>query len=86
LSTLRVQGRGTGTALFETAFRFARNEGLQPALAVVDTSLAARRFYAHHGMTEAGSFQGVHGKNFVFVDSGAQTVRQQEPAVASLAA
>jgi GNAT superfamily N-acetyltransferase len=81
-----VQGRGTGTALFETAFRFARNEGLQPALAVVDTSLAARRFYAHHGMTEAGSFQGVHGKNFVFVDSGAQTVRQQEPAVASLAA
>jgi GNAT superfamily N-acetyltransferase len=81
-----VQGKGTGTALFEAAFRFARGEGLQPALAVVDTSLAARRFYASHGMTEAGSFHGIHGQNFVFVDAVAQAAWQQEPAVAALAA
>jgi GNAT superfamily N-acetyltransferase len=81
-----VQGKGTGTALFEAAFRFARGEGLQPALAVVDTSLAARRFYASHGMTEAGSFQGIHGENFVFVDAAAQAAWQQDPAVAALAA
>lgn len=81
-----VQGRGVGAALFDSALRFARREGLQPALAVVDTSLAARRFYAHHGMTEAGSFQGIHGENFVFVDGMAQAVRQAQPAVAGLAA
>lgn len=81
-----VQGRGTGAALFAAAFSFARREGLQPALAVVDTSLAARRFYGHHGMVEAGSFHGIHGENFVFVDSVAQATWQQEPAVTGLAA
>lgn len=81
-----VQGRGVGAALFDAALGFARGEGLQPALAVVDTSLAARRFYGHHGMTEAGSFNGVHGGNFVFVDGTARSSRQQIPAVAGVAA
>jgi GNAT superfamily N-acetyltransferase len=80
-----VQGKGVGAALFDAAFSFARSQGLQPALAVVDTSLAARRFYARHGMTEAGSFHGIHGENFVFVDA-AQAARLQKPAVAALAA
>jgi GNAT superfamily N-acetyltransferase len=81
-----LQGRGAGTALFEAATRFARSEGLQPALKVLDTSLAARRLYARHGMTEAGSFRGLHGKSLVFVNCGAETFRQQEPAVTGLAA
>ena len=81
-----VQRKGAGTALFNAALRFARSQDLQPALAVMDTSLAARRFFAHHGMTEAGSFRGIHGKSFVFVDGAAQPVWQQEPAVTGLAA
>lgn len=80
-----AQGRGAGAALFDAAFDFANSRGLQPALAVVDTSLAARRFYDRHGMTEAGSFRGIHGENFVFVDA-TQALRRQEPAVAALAA
>lgn len=80
-----AQGSGVGAALFDAALGFARGRGLQPALAVVDTSLAARRFYARHGMTEAGSFRGIHGENFVFVDA-ARTARRWEPAVTALAA
>jgi GNAT superfamily N-acetyltransferase len=80
-----AQGSGVGAALFDAAVSFARREGMQPALAVVDTSLAARRFYGRHGMTEAGSFRGIHGVNFVFVDLD-QAAWRQEPAVAALAA
>lgn len=65
-----IQGKGTGALLFEAAFSFAWQERLQPALAVVSTSLAARRFYSRHGMIEAGSFRGFHGENFVFVGPG----------------
>lgn len=80
-----AQGAGVGAALFDAAFGFARGRGLQPALAVVDTSLAARRFYARHGMTEAGSFRGIHGENFVFVDL-APAACGQETAVTAWAA
>ncbi|WP_354214861.1 GNAT family N-acetyltransferase [Arthrobacter sp. UYCo732] len=81
-----VQGKGTGAQLFEAAFRFARREGMQPALAVVSTSLAARRFYDRHGMIETGSFQGIHGENFVFVDGVSDPSWGLEPAVGVLTA
>ncbi|MCC3292498.1 GNAT family N-acetyltransferase [Arthrobacter sp. zg-Y1110] len=64
------QGHGVGAELFEEALAAGRSSGYQPALAVIDTSYAARRFYAARGMREAGSFSGVHGINHVFVDEG----------------
>lgn len=82
---LNTQGRGAGAALLAAARNFACDLGLQPALAVAGTSFAARRFCARHGMTEAGSFRGVHGRNFVFVDM-ARTALRREPAVTVLAA
>ncbi|GAA4034487.1 hypothetical protein GCM10023063_18180 [Arthrobacter methylotrophus] len=80
-----AQDRGVGAALFDAAIGFARSQGLQPALAVVDTSLAARRFFGRHGMTEAGSLRGIHGEKFVFVGA-AKTVWRREPAVTARAA
>jgi GNAT superfamily N-acetyltransferase len=64
----KFQSHGVGALLFNHAIEFARSKALQPALAVIDTSSAARRFYAKKGMREVGSFNGVHGENFVFVD------------------
>lgn len=62
------QGRGVGRQLFEAATAYAWEAGYQPSLAVVDTSLDARRFYTARGLREAGTFTGVHGINHVFVD------------------
>ncbi|MCC3299279.1 GNAT family N-acetyltransferase [Arthrobacter caoxuetaonis] len=62
------QGCGVGTALFQTGFEFARARGCQPALAVISTSVLARKFYSGKGMLEVGSFMGIHGENFVFVE------------------
>ena len=66
----QVQRQGVGAKLFDYAIEQGWALGLQPALAVIDTSYAARRFYARKGMLEVGSFHGVHGENFVFVDEG----------------
>lgn len=62
------QGRGVGRELFSAATDYAWENGYQPALAVVDTSLDARRFYTARGLREAGMFTGLHGVNHVFVD------------------
>lgn len=81
-----ARGAGVGSFLLDAALRSAHSRGLRPALAVVDTSLAARRLYASTGMTEAGSFIGVHGKNFVFIDEQEPAAHSAIPAVAGLAA
>lgn len=81
-----ARGAGVGSFLLDAALRSARARGLQPALAVVDTSLAARRLYASTGMTQAGSFRGIHGKNFVFIDEKEPAADAAVPAVAVLAA
>lgn len=62
------QSYGIGSILFEHALAFARSNAMQPALAVIDDSFAARKFYAKKGMREVGSFTGIHGENFVFTE------------------
>lgn len=62
------QKHGVGDLLFTHAFNVLREHHYQPALAVISTSTKAIRFYRKHGMQELGSFEGIHGKNFVFVD------------------
>lgn len=57
---------GLGHALFEQIRHDAFSAGYQPALAVVDTSEDAIRFYRKAGMHELGYFNGFHGKNLIF--------------------
>lgn len=63
------QKHGVGDLLFARAFDVLREQNYQPALAVISTSTKAIRFYRRHDMLELGNFNGIHGKNFVFVDS-----------------
>lgn len=63
------QKHGVGDLLFAHVFKVLRENDYQPALAVISTSTKAIRFYRKHGMQELGSFVGIHGKNFVFVDN-----------------
>lgn len=62
------QGLGVGSALFCPALAAGRAAGFHPALAVIDTSYAARTFYAAKGLREVGSFTGIHGLNYVFAE------------------
>lgn len=62
------QGLGVGSALFRPALAAGRAAGFHPALAVIETSYAARAFYAAKGLREVGSFMGVHGLNYVFAE------------------
>lgn len=71
-----VQGHGVGAELFAHVLREAWTLGFQPALAVISSSHAARRFYDHKGMLEVGSFHGVHGENFVFVDENVPSANE----------
>lgn len=57
---------GIGKLLFEHIREESFKAGYQPALAVVDSSEDAVRFYRKAGMEEIGYFNGFHGKNFVF--------------------
>lgn len=57
---------GIGHLLFEHIRNDAFASGYQPALAVVDTSEDAIRFYRKAKMHELGSFDGFHGKNLIF--------------------
>lgn len=57
---------GLGHLLFERIRDTAFSAGYQPALAVVDTSEDAIRFYRKAGMRELGYFHGFHGKNLIF--------------------
>lgn len=60
------QRSGVGGLLFEAALTYARSARLSPMLAVIEGSVAARRFYVDHGLTELGAFTGIHGTNYVF--------------------
>lgn len=61
------QKHGVGDALFQEALSLLKEREFHPALAVISTSVKAIRFYRKHGLLELGSFNGFHGKNFVFV-------------------
>lgn len=60
---------GIGKLLFEHVREESFKAGYQPALAVVDSSEDAVRFYRKAGMEDLGYFNGFHGKNFVFAYS-----------------
>lgn len=60
------RNHGLGHLLFERIRDDAFRAGYQPALAVVDTSEDAIRFYRKTGMRELGYFNGFHGKNLIF--------------------
>lgn len=62
------QKNGIGTLLFDTALHFVNSESGQSVLAVVDSSTAAKKFYARAGLREVGTFEGIHGVNHVFID------------------
>lgn len=61
------QKHGIGALLFAHALESAVAEGFTPALAVISTSVNAVRFYRKAGMEDMGYFDGVHGRNFVFL-------------------
>jgi GNAT superfamily N-acetyltransferase len=61
------QKHGVGRILFNNAIESAFSAEFQPALAVIETSTKAIHFYKHWGMESVGEFNGIHGKNFVFV-------------------
>ena len=62
------QGRGVGATLLRHTIDSAWELGRQPVLAVVSESRAARRLYARMGLTELGIFDGIHGRNHVFLE------------------
>lgn len=61
------RGRGAGAALLTEAMSFAVSCGSPLALAVLPTSGAAIGLYERMGLEPAGSFDGVHGLNYVYV-------------------
>lgn len=61
------QKHGVGRLLFNHAIDAGIAAQFQPALAVIETSTKAIHFYKHWGMESVGEFNGIHGKNFVFV-------------------
>jgi GNAT superfamily N-acetyltransferase len=62
------QGRGVGYDLFTAAASHAWVSGQQPVIAVMETSVQARRFCVARGMRETGTFLGRDGVTHVFVD------------------
>lgn len=58
---------GAGRLLLATACRYTWAIYRTPALAVVDTSHAAIALYRSAGLTDRGSFDGIHGRNLVMV-------------------
>lgn len=62
-----LRRNGAATALLSTAVKYAFSRDAQPALAVVSTSLSAIRLYRSVGFRQVGEFNGVHGRNLVFL-------------------
>ncbi len=54
---------GAGRLLFAHALA---SSPIPKALAVLAGSIAARKFYVHHGMTEIGIYHGISGVNHIF--------------------
>jgi len=63
------QGHGIGTKLLQHAITTSLEEGFTPALAVISTSTKAIEVYKKENMKPVGYFDGIHGKNFIFVGS-----------------
>lgn len=61
-----VQRSGAGALLLSAVNESIVNMNRTPVLAVIDTSVYARKLYSKQGMTELGSFKGIHGVNHVF--------------------
>lgn len=61
------QGHGIGAKLLEHAIDTSLKEGFTPALAVISTSTKAIEVYKRKKMKSIGYFNGIHGKNFIFV-------------------
>jgi GNAT superfamily N-acetyltransferase len=61
------QGKGIGTDLLRHAIHIALEESYTPALAVISTSVKAIEVYKKENMKQIGYFNGVHGKNFIFL-------------------
>ena len=57
---------GLGQTLVQHALDVARDRGVVPVLAVLDTSPEALRLYPRLGMSNAGFFHGHSGINWVF--------------------
>jgi len=70
-----AQRCGAGRALLDHALDFAASRSLTATLAVISTSVEARRLYPRSGMTEIGSFAGVDGINHIFVAGDAVGAR-----------
>lgn len=61
------QGHGIGTKLLNHAIKISLDESFTPALAVISTSTKAIEVYKKENMKPVGYFDGIHGKNFIFV-------------------
>ena len=63
----KLQRVGVGAKLLAQACAFSWSESRQPVLAVVTTFTAAMHLY-EEGMRLLGTFNGVHGENWVYAD------------------
>lgn len=61
------QKHGAGKNLFAHAIDASKAEGYSVALAVISTSIDAIRFYQKAGLVSTGYFDGVDGRNYVFI-------------------
>lgn len=70
-----VRRRGVGTVLLTNMQDEARRLGFVPALAVLEATPAAIRMYEALGWEQVAEFDGLHGRNRVFADTGHTTAR-----------
>lgn len=63
-----AHAKGTGALLLQAMIDHSRENDFQLALAVIETSTAAIELYQRLGLHAAGEFDGIHGRNLVFVD------------------
>lgn len=61
------QKHGAGKRLFAHAIDVSKHEGYAVALAVISTSTDAIRFYQKAGLVGTGYFDGLDGRNYVFI-------------------
>lgn len=63
------QRHGAGRLLLSHALHSAALLGRVPVLAVVSSSKSARRLYSQSALQEIGTFDGIHGTNYVFINA-----------------
>lgn len=64
----RYSGKGIGKLLLQTSRAYSWDHEMEPALAVVTSSVTALHLYKKQGLKDLGSFMGVDGENRVMVD------------------